>query len=135
MISNIDLSNNTKLEHLDIADNNFSKQDLSFLKDLANLEMVTLGNSDESRKKKGTYNRFFGGLENLKNMNRLVSYSINGTEIDDSDQTHIKNNAKSFVCHTKARVHTQTSTAGSIFGFVSSDQSRRTSSITWDGIS
>jgi len=43
-LTNLDLSENKKINILVIDDNNFSEQDLSFLSHLINLESLQLGN-------------------------------------------------------------------------------------------
>ena len=65
-------TNSEKLSFLEINDNNFPLQDLSFLTPYKNLEILDLGNnSNEKKVKKGIYNRFCGSLEPLKEMNNL----------------------------------------------------------------
>lgn len=111
-LTSLDLSNNLQLEWLDIADNNFSKQNLSFLSHLVNLEVLTVSNSDE---KSGIYNKFVGGLEHLANMSKLELYSINGTEVDSNSEL-LPNNAKMFKCYGRNRTDLQTSTSSSLSG-------------------
>src|SRR4051794_39565823 len=64
-------TNSKELFHLEINDNNFSSQDLSFLTPYKNLEILDLGNNSNSNEKKEIYNRFYGSLEPLKEMNNL----------------------------------------------------------------
>src|SRR5947209_3365136 len=65
--------NSEELFHLEMNDNNFPSQDLSFLTPYKSLQILDLGNnfSSEKRVKKGIYNRFCGSLEPLKEMNNL----------------------------------------------------------------
>lgn len=82
-----------KLERLDISDNNFPEQDLSFLSHLTNLKELNLGNGGNHYDKKGKgeikrkvhegiYNRFTGSLEPLKNLVKLECLNISNTNID-----------------------------------------------------
>src|SRR5436305_13200327 len=64
-------TNSEELFHLEMNDNNFPLQDLSFLTPYKNLQMLDLGNSNEKKVKKRIYNRFCGSLEPLKEMNSL----------------------------------------------------------------
>src|SRR5581483_4422999 len=65
-------TNSEKLSFLEINDNNFPSQDLSFLKPYRNLEMLDLGNNSNKEKiEKGIYNHFCGSLEPLKEINNL----------------------------------------------------------------
>jgi Leucine-rich repeat (LRR) protein len=81
-LTSLDLSHNQELEVLDISNNNFSEQSLSFLSYLINLKELYLGNRSsrdddyekekiEERIKRGIYNRFTGSLEKLKNLTKL----------------------------------------------------------------
>jgi Leucine-rich repeat (LRR) protein len=72
-----------KLTFLNISDNNFPEQDLSFLEilNLVNLETLYIGTSDEEIKS-GKYNNFIGSLKNLKNLTKLKSLYINNTDIE-----------------------------------------------------
>jgi len=67
-LTSLDLSNNLQLKSLDIADNKFPKQDLSFLTHLVNLKTLIVGNSGE---RKDDCNQFEGDLSHLSNMKKL----------------------------------------------------------------
>ncbi|CAJ0830456.1 7084_t:CDS:10 [Entrophospora sp. SA101] len=57
----------SNLKELKLNDNNFPKQ---------------VGNSDEKRIKKGTYNKFYGSLKYLKRFDKLECLDISNTDID-----------------------------------------------------
>jgi hypothetical protein len=102
-LTNLDLSQNLKLEFLDISDNNFAKQDLSFLSHLNNLKVLSLGNDakfycykeirDKIKKniQQGICNQFTGSLEPLKNMTKLKSLDISNTDVS-SGVEYLPNN-------------------------------------------
>jgi Leucine-rich repeat (LRR) protein len=81
LLTVLDLSQNKKLEKLDIRNNNFAEQDLSFIGHLVNLEELLLGNSKGNSIKQGVYNRFIGSLKHLKNMSQLKQLDIRNTDI------------------------------------------------------
>jgi len=110
-LTNLDLSNNLKLEFLDISDNNFLKQDLTFLSHLVNLQVIMMGNNDKNSK---THNDFVGGLEPLKNMSKLELYSISGAKIDPNSE-HLPNGARMFE-GLGQRIDLQTSTSSTFLG-------------------
>ncbi|CAI2198819.1 7955_t:CDS:2, partial [Funneliformis geosporum] len=78
-----------KLEVLNLRDNDFSEQDLSFLSYLVNLNELYLGNSDQERIEGNVYNRFYGSLESLKDLNKLESLDISNTDIDSEAKCQI----------------------------------------------
>nr|CAG8439388.1 2934_t:CDS:2 [Entrophospora candida] len=82
-------TNSEKLSFLEINDNNFPSQDLSFLIPYKNLEVLDLGNnSNEKKVKKGIYNRFYG---------------IKGTDID-SGLEYLSENLQRLNCPIGVRV-------------------------------
>jgi len=83
LLTNLDLSQNFKLEELNIDNNNFSEQDLSFLGHLSKLKKIWLGNNIEWRISQGIYNRFVGSLKFLKEMEKLELCDISNTDLDD----------------------------------------------------
>jgi Leucine-rich repeat (LRR) protein len=64
-------TNITSLKKLNLANNNFPEQDLSFLKETINLEELHLGNHDEEKIQQNIYNRFTGSLDYLNGMKKL----------------------------------------------------------------
>ncbi|CAI2184680.1 6044_t:CDS:2, partial [Funneliformis geosporum] len=85
----------SRLKKLYLSNNNFPRQDLSMFKNLLNLEELSIGNYretslrqisvgdyGESKIKQGIYNRFYGSLEPLKDLNSLKLLEINNTDID-----------------------------------------------------
>jgi len=78
-----------KVIHLDISDNNFFSQDLSFLEGFVSLIRCILGNFDEKRINEGYYNRFFGSLEPLKEMKDLNYLSIDNLSEIRNDWYHL----------------------------------------------
>jgi len=82
LLANLNLSANRQLEILSIKDNNFVKQDLSFLSHLTNLKFLELGNDNARRIKRGLYNQFAGSLEPLKGLTKLEKLNINNTDLD-----------------------------------------------------
>lgn len=81
-LTNLDLNQNGKLEYLEIKDNNFKEQDLTFLTHLVNLKELYLGNYSQERINKGICNRFTGSLEFLKNMPKLELLNIANTDLE-----------------------------------------------------
>lgn len=63
--------NHEALEELNILNNNFYEQDLSFLRKFINLKDLLISD-----------NRFIGSLEPLRSMSKLKSLSIESTDID-----------------------------------------------------
>src|ERR1044072_1093252 len=60
LLTKLDLSSyqTEKLTELNISNNNFLAQDLSFLTTFTNLQVVLLGNNDKEKIQQGIYNRF-----------------------------------------------------------------------------
>jgi len=88
-----------KLTYLDISNNNFPEQGLSFLTDYLNLEFLSLGNDKDPkvRIEKDIYNRFIGSLEPLKNMKNLKILWINNTNLD-SGLEYLPDSLKRIYC-------------------------------------
>lgn len=102
-LTSLDLNQNSKLEVLDIKDNNFFEQDLSFLGHLVNLKMLWIGNeTDQERVDRGIYNRFCGSLEPLKNLTKLEQVYINDTDLD-SGLEYLPNSVEDFCCLVRLR--------------------------------
>jgi len=83
-LTELDLSSLSaeKLVKLDISGNNFPEQNLSFLSKFVNLEHLQVGTYDKERIEKNVYNRFFGSLEYLKDLNKLKELDISNTDIN-----------------------------------------------------
>jgi len=84
LLTELDLSslNPEKLERLDISDNDFSKQDLSFLSKFINLKYLQVGTYNEEKIKNNIYNRFCGSLESLKDLTKLEELDISNTDVN-----------------------------------------------------
>ena len=63
--------NSESLEFLFMGNNNFAPQDLSFLSTFVNLEQLYIDNCDKEKFEHDVYNRFYGSLEPLSNLNKL----------------------------------------------------------------
>jgi len=74
--------NPNKLVHLDISNNNLSKQDLSVFSKFVNLKVLGVGNDNDERVKKNIYNRFTGSLEPLQNLVNLKKLFISNTDVN-----------------------------------------------------
>lgn len=81
LLTNLDLTKQQLLEKLQINDNDFFEQDLSFLSHLVNLTCVRLGNFQEVRISQNIYNRFKGSLKALEKLNKLEELDIRNTDI------------------------------------------------------
>lgn len=118
-IDKIDLSQSLQLNLLDIADNNFPWQDLSFLDHLEKIEQIVLGNSDKrikENKKNDKYNHFYGSLEPLRKMNKLKMYSI-GNLKNVADDEYLSTNATriDMILNTRARIDNSSNIVRTIF--------------------
>lgn len=60
-----------------------------------------LGTYDEKKLEKNIYNRFYGSLEHLKNLEQLFDLDISGTDIDDGLEFLPLENLESFCCASK----------------------------------
>ncbi|MCE8169424.1 MAG: hypothetical protein I3273_04870 [Candidatus Moeniiplasma glomeromycotorum] len=76
-----ELTHPEKLKSLSIVRNNFQPTILDFLCRFTNLKALTLGTAKE-KIEAGTYNRFYGSLEPLKNLHDLTLLCIAGTDVD-----------------------------------------------------
>ncbi|CAG8472808.1 2988_t:CDS:2 [Ambispora gerdemannii] len=74
-------SNPNKLIFLDVSNNNFPKQDLSFFSQFTSLNYLDFSNNSEKRIQARVYNRFCGSLEPLQNL-KLKKLSISNTDLD-----------------------------------------------------
>lgn len=71
-----------KLTFLYIGENNFSEQDLSFLRPFTSLETLRIWNSHQNRINNGLINRFYGSLKYLRNMKDLKQLGIGNTNVN-----------------------------------------------------
>jgi len=69
------------LTYLFICDNNFSRQDLSVFSKFVNLIDLDLGTNNKELVEKKIYNRFYGSLESLKDLEKLTNLDIRSTDI------------------------------------------------------
>ncbi|CFW92699.1 protein of unknown function (L domain-like) [endosymbiont DhMRE of Dentiscutata heterogama] len=89
--------NSWNLVSLNITDNNIASHDLSEFSRFTNLGSLWIGNSDKQRIKKNCYNRLYGSLESLKDLNKLHSLYISGTHIDKGLE-YLPNSLKELFC-------------------------------------
>ncbi|CAI2180941.1 663_t:CDS:2 [Funneliformis geosporum] len=76
------LSHPEKLINLALANNDFQTTSLEFLRPFTNLRSLFLGNNFQDKINQRIYNHFIGSLEPLRGMSKLVTLSINNTDID-----------------------------------------------------
>ena len=88
-----------KLTSIDLNDNDFSQCDLSVLTPFVNLKSIKIGskNGDQEKIDEGFYNRFYGSLKHLKNMDKLEILNINATDIDEGLE-YLPTSLKEFYC-------------------------------------
>jgi Leucine-rich repeat (LRR) protein len=84
-LTDIDLSSldSEKLELLSLSNNNLSLRDLSFLSSFTKIKTLQIGNDAPGKISNGIYNRFFGSLEPLKDMNNLRTLCISETDTNE----------------------------------------------------
>jgi hypothetical protein len=75
-------TNPKKITNLDINSNNINSSDLTIFSEFENLERLEIGNWDKTKINQGIYNRFYGSLEPLKDLNKLEKLYIHNTDID-----------------------------------------------------
>jgi len=73
--------NPSKLEELNIKDNNFGATDLSIFTPFINLKELIIGTKEAERINRGLYNRFSGSLKSLQNLTKLENLGIDNTDI------------------------------------------------------
>ena len=96
-----------RLEELDLSQNNFPSQDLTFLSHINNLKHLKLGNNSTwndsfQRIKEGIYNRFHGSLKPIKNLTKLRELVISNTDIG-SGLEYLPESLQKFVCLARER--------------------------------
>ncbi|CAI2197181.1 12405_t:CDS:2, partial [Funneliformis geosporum] len=110
-LTNLDLQsiNIDKLEELYLNNNNFAKQDLSFLSHLTSLKNLWLGTNlririEEGRERvqQGIYNRFYGSLKFLQELTTLKELNINDSDLE-SGLEYLPNSIVSFDCSAGER--------------------------------
>ena len=95
-----------KLKKLNLSNNNFAGQDLSFLTELTELEELLIGN-----------NKLIGSLKPLKNMTKLRKLDISNTDID-SGLEYLPNSLEEICCSAEkedAKVKIIAETIDSLF--------------------
>jgi len=93
-LEDIEEEEKKKVIHLDISDNNFFSQDLSFLEGFVNLVICVLGNLNEERINEGYHNHFFGPLIFLERIKNLIALSIDNLPKIKNDWHHLNNKIK-----------------------------------------
>ncbi|MCE8163174.1 MAG: protein kinase [Candidatus Moeniiplasma glomeromycotorum] len=86
LLNNVTLPiNSINLKKLNLRDNNFSVQDLSFLVPYINLEELRLGNDYWYKREinRSIYNKFTGSLDYLSSMKQLKILDISDTDISE----------------------------------------------------
>jgi len=96
-LTTLNFSNQGKqiIRFLSIGNNNLPKQDLSFLKEMVNLEKLNISN-----------NPFYGSMEPLKNMSKLEKLNISNTDID-SGLEYLPEGVKEFFYPASQRPETK----------------------------
>ncbi|KLL04074.1 MAG: hypothetical protein MRERV_28c026 [Mycoplasmataceae bacterium RV_VA103A] len=89
-----------KLKRLDLNDNNFLKSNLDPFSRFTNLEILWLCNKEGEAKK--AYNRFFGSLKPLQNLNKLQELYIQNTDLD-SGLEYLSDSINTFYCDATKR--------------------------------
>jgi len=82
---------NSKLIKLNISNNSFSAQELTFLDNLVDLKVLDLSS-----------NKFFGSLEPLKHLTKLEELNISNTDIDNGLE-YLPDSLRFFKCSTDQR--------------------------------
>jgi len=119
--------NSKKLSCLVLSNNNFPHQNLEFLRPFTNLKHLGLGTRNLENKeliKEGIYNKFYGSLEPLKNMNKLKTLDIDNTDIDSGLEHLVVDNLFDFTYSAELRPESKVAGIYSICGasgFLSSD--------------
>jgi Leucine-rich repeat (LRR) protein len=91
--------NNERLEKLNLNSNNLSYQDLNIFSKFINLKELDIGNNDFKERK---YNRFYGSLKPLKNLNKLEYLEISDTDIEEGLE-YLSDNVEKIGCSTYNR--------------------------------
>jgi len=105
LLTDIDFSHQDyqKLQGVMIENNNLSLRDLSCFSRFIKLENLFLGTDDEEKLEQNIYNRFFGSLEYLKNLNVLVRLDISGTDINHGLEYLPSFNLQEFYCSSERK--------------------------------
>ena len=91
------------LVSLDIRNNNFAKNDLSFFEKFTKLEELYLGNNDGKKIKAGNYNKFYGSLKPLGKLDWLKKIDISNTDIDSGLDYLMENDIEEIYCSAEER--------------------------------
>ncbi|CAG8566644.1 23718_t:CDS:2, partial [Racocetra persica] len=107
-------ANLINLKELRLNDNNFPLQDLSFLREVTNLEILCLGNNmiinNGEKANRGIYNRFIGSLDYLSEMKRLEVLDIRNTDINEVDIAQLPKSLETIVYSIDKRPNCQLKT-------------------------
>lgn len=88
------------LKSLSIEGNNFFPSDLSVFSRFINLKGLWIGDYyDEKKIQQDIYNKFYGSLEPLRNLNNLEHLNINNTDVD-SGLEYLPISCKKLVCNS-----------------------------------
>jgi len=100
LLNNLTLPTNpNNLKELNLSDNNFPPQNLSFLTPYTNLKLLHLENTYRIRIKisRDLYNRFTGSLDHLSGMEKLAELNISNTDINIGLE-YLPDSLKHFYC-------------------------------------
>jgi hypothetical protein len=97
------LPNPRKLIRLNIRSNNFLQRDLSVFSHFSNLKTLLIGNNNEAKIKRGVYNKFWGSLDHLVNLDKLEELCIANTDIDKVCVTNLPNSIRKINCSSEER--------------------------------
>jgi len=86
-----------KVDTIFLINNNFSATDIDFFSRFVNLECLCIGTTDINKIEQGIYNRFYGSLYSLRNLNKLKELSICSTDIDDGAE-YLPDSLETFFC-------------------------------------
>lgn len=105
LLTNLVLPNNpTNLKILNLDNNNFDFQDLSFLSGTTNLEDLSLESNDKAKINQSIYNKFTGSLDYyLNGMERLKRLDISNTDINEVNIDKLPNSLEEIKYSTKER--------------------------------
>ncbi|CAI2194640.1 15031_t:CDS:1 [Funneliformis geosporum] len=95
--------NPTNLKELNLGNNNFSPQDLTFLVKATNLEVIMLGNNNHAIINKGICNKFTGSLGYLSRMQQLKYLDISNTDLNEVNVDELPNSLEQIIYSTKGR--------------------------------
>ena len=103
LLTEIDFSHQDpeKVEVIFIQNNNLSSRDLSCFSRFVNLGILFIGTDNKKKLQQDIYNRFYGSLKDLEDLDELQELNINGTDIDNGLESLPLDNLKKFYCASK----------------------------------